>query len=99
MASLPQDTDAYADASLPWPRFDEGPVGQVGNQASSNGISQDIGPLLSEVVIASDAMIEAALLPPDRMKVRDLPLEGSDNRADSGTGSNTREDMHMIRHS
>jgi hypothetical protein len=51
------------------------------------------------VVIASDAMIEAALLPPDRMKVRDLPLEGSDNRADSGTGSNTREDMHMIRHS
>jgi hypothetical protein len=43
-------------------------------------------------------MIEATLLPPDWVKVRDLPLEGSDNRADSRTGSNTREDMHMVGH-
>ena len=100
-ASLPEaerQADAHADASLPWPRFDEGPVGQVGHQTGSNRISQNIGPLFSKVIVATDAMIESALLPIDRMEITDLTLEGSHHHADTRTGGNTCEDMDVIWH-
>ncbi len=43
-------------------------------------------------------MIESTLLPPDRMQIDDLTIEGSHHHSNARTAINTHEDMDVVWH-